>query len=101
MYLSLVVGFWVGLCLGMHYFVSFLVLLSSWRGRESRGCFAYIVFLISCPWLFLTVSWIGVQCVIVVIVVFSDLLLSRLKCKTGESSIVALVGYTWRVILTS
>ena len=28
-------GFCVGLCLGMHYFVSFLVLQSSWRGRES------------------------------------------------------------------
>ena len=33
----------VGLCFGMHYFMSFLVLQSSRRGRERAGCFTFIV----------------------------------------------------------
>ena len=39
-------GFCVGLCFVMHFFVSFLVLQSSWRGIEAASCFALIVFLI-------------------------------------------------------
>ena len=35
MYLPLFVGVRVGLCFGIHHFMSFLVLQSSWRGRES------------------------------------------------------------------
>ena len=39
------------LCLSLfvvHYFVSFLVLQSSLRGRERAGCFAFTVLLMSC-----------------------------------------------------
>ena len=36
-----------GLCFVMHYLVSFLVLQLSWRGRKA-GCFALVVFLVSC-----------------------------------------------------
>ena len=41
-------GFFVGLWFSMHYFMSFLVLQSSWRGRERAGFFAFIVFWMSC-----------------------------------------------------
>ena len=56
-------------CFVMLYSVSFLFLQSSWRGRESW--FTLIIFLISCDcisvlWLFLVVSLVGLQCVIVV-----------------------------------
>ena len=58
-----------GLCFGMHYFVPFLVLQSSWRGRElvallllSYGCLVTVNVL----WLFLAGPWVGLQCVIVV-----------------------------------
>ena len=44
-------GFCDGLCFIMNYFVSFLFLQSSWRGRE---LLAFIVF-----------PWVGLQCVIV------------------------------------
>ena len=41
-------GFFVGLCFGMHYFMSFLVLQSSKQGKESRLlCFSF-VFWMSC-----------------------------------------------------
>ena len=40
-------GFCVGLCFGMHYFVSDLVLRSS-EEEERAGCFAFIVFWMSC-----------------------------------------------------
>ena len=43
-------GFCVDLCLGMHYFVSFLVLQSSWWGRESWllcfNCISDVLFLL-------------------------------------------------------
>ena len=35
----------IGLCFGMHYFMSFQVLQSS---EERAGCFAFIVFWMSC-----------------------------------------------------
>ena len=67
MYFTLFVGF---LCLGMHYFVSLLVLqIILKRKREmvallllSYGCLVTINVL----WLFLAVPWVCLQCVIVV-----------------------------------
>ena len=60
MYLPL----FVGLCFVMHYFVSFLVLQSPYRGRENCllcfNCFMTVNVL----WLSLTVPWVGLQCVI-------------------------------------
>ena len=58
MLLPLFVGFCVGLCFGKHYFVSFLGLQSSWRGRESWLLYCYclsdVLFLFtfceSSPW---------------------------------------------------
>ena len=54
----------------MHYFVSFLVLQSSWRGRESWllcfACLSCIFVAVDVLWLFLTVPWVGLQCIIVV-----------------------------------
>ena len=48
------------------YFVSFLVLQSSCRGRESwLLCFCCLMDVLLL-WLFLLVPWIGQQCVIVV-----------------------------------
>ena len=41
------VGSVVGLCFGMYYFISFVVLQSSREGREPN-CFAFIVFWVSC-----------------------------------------------------
>ena len=50
-------GFCVGICSGMHYFVSFLVLQSSWQGRESwLLCFNCLM----------PCYWVGLQCVIVI-----------------------------------
>ena len=45
----------------MHYFVSFLV-CNHLELEERAGCFAFNV-----PWLFLTVSWVGLQFVIMVV----------------------------------
>ena len=41
-------GFCVGLCFGMYYILSLLVLQSSWRERESAGFPAFNVFWMSC-----------------------------------------------------
>ena len=41
------VGSMLGLCFVVQYLVSFLVLQSSWWGRERVCCFTIIVFLIS------------------------------------------------------
>ena len=46
MSLPLFVGFHVDLCFGMHYFVSFIVLQSSLRGRERVGCFIFLSYFI-------------------------------------------------------
>ena len=60
------------LCLslfGMHYFVSFLV-CNPIEEEETAGCFAFVVLPSECLvtvyalWLFLTVPWVGLQCVI-------------------------------------
>ena len=59
----------VGLCFGMHYFVlsSFAIILT--RKRELVDLlllsFRYLV-TVNGLWLFLTVPWVGLQCVIVV-----------------------------------
>ena len=62
------------LCLslfGMHYFVSFLV-CNHLEEEETACCFAFVVLPSECLvtvyvlWLFLTVPWVGLQCVIVV-----------------------------------
>ena len=54
----------------MRYSVSFLVFLNHLEEEERAGCFAFIVFRMSCycnvPWLFLTMPWAGLQCVVVV-----------------------------------
>ena len=62
------------LCLslfGMHYIVSFLV-FTYLEEEEKAGCFAFVVIRMSCyclvPWFFLTVPWVGLQCVIVVFI---------------------------------
>ena len=67
-------GFCVGLCFGMHYFMFFLVLQSSWRVRESWllcfYCFwMFCKYLVNVMWLFFMVPWLGL---LVVIVVFPD-----------------------------
>ena len=50
----------------MHYFVSILVLQSSLRGRESwLLCYYCHTDTIHILWLFLTVSWVGLQYVVV------------------------------------
>ena len=63
------------LCLslfGMHYSVSFLV-CNHLEEEETAGCFAFVVLPSECLvsvyvlWLFLTVPWVGLQCVIVVV----------------------------------
>ena len=42
-------GLCIGLCFGMHYFVSFIVLQSSWWGKESwllcNNCLSYVLLL--------------------------------------------------------
>ena len=48
MYLSLFVGFFVSLCFGMHYFMSFLFFSNHLDEEERAGCFALIVFWMSC-----------------------------------------------------
>ena len=54
---------------GMHYFVSFLV-YNHLEDEEPAGCFAFVVLPSECLvtvyvlWLFLTVPWVGLQCVI-------------------------------------
>ena len=53
-----------GICYVLHYLVSFLVLQSSSRGKES-WLIALIVATVSVVLLFLTVPWVGLQCVIV------------------------------------
>ena len=60
------------LCLslfGMHYTVSFLV-FNLIEEEERAGCFAFVVIRMSYNvyvlWFFLTVPWVGLQCVTVV-----------------------------------
>ena len=56
-YSRLCIWFCVGLCFGMHYFMSFLVLQSSWRGRENwllcfcllDGMFCYCKWSVALP----------------------------------------------------
>ena len=54
-----------GSCFVMHYLVFFLVLQSSWRGRESMMSYFNCLptTYISVLWLFLTVPWVGLKCV--------------------------------------
>ena len=69
----------VGFCVCSMFCCTLLCVLivlqsSCWeteRERERAGCFSLFVFLVSCDFmqLFLTVPWVGLQCVIVV---FSD-----------------------------
>ena len=72
-YLPLFVGKMVGsvfgLCFGMHYFVPFLVLQSSWRGREKACCFACCLSGV----LFLLMLFGSSSCWQYVIVVFPNL----------------------------
>ena len=63
--------FCVGLCFVVHYFVFFLVLKSSWRGRES--------------WLSVGVLVAGQQCVIVVFPGHIHLLSGLKRCDCGIS----------------
>ena len=65
----------------MHYFVSILVLQSSWRERESLLSYRCIV-TINVLWHFLTVPWVGLQCVIVV---FPDAVGWSAVCDCGIS----------------
>ena len=56
-------------CFAMHYFVSILVLQSSWRGSTLVVLLllSYIcIVTINVLWLFLMVPWVGLQCLIVV-----------------------------------
>ena len=63
-------GFCVCLCFVVQYFVSFLVLQSSYRGRESwLLCFILSnesLVTANVLWHFLIVPWVGLHCVIVV-----------------------------------
>ena len=65
----------------MNYFVSILVLQSSSRGRESLLSYRCIV-TINVLWHFLTVPWVGLQCVIVV---FPDAVGWSAVCDCGIS----------------
>ena len=59
------------LCFVVRYFMSILVLQSSWWGRERAGCFAKFVFLVSRDgWKALPCGAMGLSAV--VIVVFPD-----------------------------
>ena len=60
-----------GACLVMHYLVFFLVLQSSWRGRESMVSYFNCLPTINVLWLLLTVPWVGLKCVIVVLVILT------------------------------
>ena len=57
-------------CFVVHCLVSFLVLEPHPDGEQRSACLALFVFLVSCNcivlWLFLTVQWVGLQCVSVV-----------------------------------
>ena len=61
--------FCVCLCFAMHYFVSILVLQTSEK-EEKADCLLILpyrcIVIINVLWLFLTVLWVGLQCVIVV-----------------------------------
>ena len=99
MYLTLFVGFCVGLCFGMHYFMSFLVLQSSCRVRESWlllcfYCLSDVFFTVDAQWLFLTVTWVGLQCVIVVFPHYTHLLFwtSRKSVSDTMSCIISLTA---------
>ena len=63
-------GLCVCLCFVLHYFVSSLVLQPSWTGRESWllcfHCLTHVFFTVNVLWLFLTVPWVGLRCVIMV-----------------------------------
>ena len=58
------------LCFVVHYFVSFLALQSSLRGRERADGFAFMssrcLVTVNVLWLFLKVPWVCLQCLIVV-----------------------------------
>ena len=60
-------GFMSGLCFAIQYFMSFWICYHL-DGEKRAGCFTLTVFLVtvSVLWLFLTVPWIGLQCVILV-----------------------------------
>ena len=60
-----------GACLVMHYLVFCLVLQSSWRGRESMMSYFNCLPTINVLWLLLTVPWVGLKCVIVVLVILT------------------------------
>ena len=58
-----------GPCFVMHYLASILVLQYHLDEEERAGYFTLIIFLESCGyflWIFLTVPWVGLQCMIVV-----------------------------------
>ena len=57
-----------GSCFVMQYYVSFLILQSSCRGRESLLLYLYCL-IVGVIWPFLIVLWVDLQCVVVV---FSD-----------------------------
>ena len=63
-------GFCACLCFVMDYFVTFLVLQSSWRGRDS-WLLAFIVLqslvTVNVLWIFLTVPLVYLQCLIAVV----------------------------------
>ena len=56
----------------MHYFVSFLV-CNHLKEEKRAGCFAFLSYeclvTVYVLWLFLTVTWVGLQCVIVVFLI--------------------------------
>ena len=79
----------------MHYFVSFLVLQSSWRGRESwlllLSCRCFVT--MEVMWLFVAVPWVDLQCVVVL---FPDH--THLLYETHETVIfyiLLIVGNEW------
>ena len=68
----------LGPCFVMQYLVSFLVLAIIWLGRRARcihWLFSWCLVAVSVQWVFLTVQWVGLQCVFVA---FPDHTLLRL-----------------------
>ena len=73
-----------GLCFGMLYIVSFLVILNHLDKEERDGCFASIVFLMSCDCKYFVAlphgHYVGIQCVIVVFPDPTHLLFTCTNC---------------------
>ena len=91
-------------CFVVHCFVSFLVLQSSWWGRESWllylvGLPGALCLLLFCGVMFLVVPWVGLQCVIVVFPDHNHLLFCGNFCKQFRSRSGRHQKFFWKKLI--